>query len=314
MKALAVSTLAIFAIMLGGCAGIQSGLSGAPPEGQSPEIKIATSSDDLVYVVNYASAVFLSYPQGKLVGTLSGIGHPRNVCSDASGNVWFTSSVGKNGRRYRLYEFAHGGTQPISTINVPKSKSADACAVNPSNGDLAVLNSCCETGNDSVLIWPGARSGKPKEYPLYYNPTACAYDDGGNLLVTGWADSDGYFFAELKNGATKFTNISTQRHSFIVGSVEWDGRYFAVAVQHGHGSIIERLRILGTSAKLVESVHLRPLSYQTWFALRDRALVATERSREEKLLGVWKYPAGGVPLKSFPGLTRPLGLTISAGP
>jgi hypothetical protein len=30
-------------------------------------------------------------------------------------------------------------------------------------------------------------------------------------------------------------------------------------------------------------------------------------------LGIWKYPLGGAPVKSFPGLTRPLGLTVSVG-
>lgn len=308
---LAVTFLAIGA-MLEGCSAPQSSFSAAPQIRPGNETKSRSPGGDLLYVVNYGrTAAFLTFPEGKQIGEISGIGHANNVCSDASGNVWFTSSLGRN--RYKLYEFAHGGTQPIASIDVPKSDSAVGCAINPTNGDLAVLNNYGGSSYDSVLIWAGGQSGTPKEYRVFFVPTACAYDKRGNLLVTGWADSDGYFLAELKIGAAKFTNISLKPHPFLAGSLRWDGRYFAVAVQHGRGSLIYRLHVMGSMAKVVQTVEAKPLIYQTWFWAKGATMIATKRSHDTRLLGIWKYPLGGTPLKSFPGLTRPLGLTVSVG-
>jgi hypothetical protein len=133
----------VAASLLASCVGSQSGWNGAPP--LQPAQNVTAYSGDLLYETNYTSVAFFSFPEGKKIGTLpSGIGHPRNVCSDAAGNVWLPFNVRNT---YRLYEFAHGGMRPISTIDVPKHKSAVACALNPTNGDLAVLNSCCGTGS-----------------------------------------------------------------------------------------------------------------------------------------------------------------------
>lgn len=313
MRRFGLCALEAFAVvaMAGGCGGSQSIWNGAPAVPQNPQT-IADYSGDLLYVTNYTSAAFFSFPEGKKIGMLpSSIGHPLNVCSDAAGNVWFPFNVGRN--RYRLYEFAHGGTQPISIIDVPRHKNADACAVNSTNGDLAVLNSCCGTGNNSVLIWPGARSGKPKEYHSFYNPTACDYDDRGNLLLSGWVDSDGYFFEELKNGAGKLVNISLSKHSFTVGSVRWDGRYFAVAAEERRGLIIWRLQLSGTSAKIVETVRPKPFHYPGWFAVKGNTMVGTERSRNQTALGIWRYPTSGAPLRSFAALPHAAALAISVG-
>jgi hypothetical protein len=298
--------------LLAGCRG-----SGTQPAVGAPQLranstaKLGTSSGDLLYVANYTTAAFLTFPGGKQVGQLSGIGHPVNVCSDTSGNVWFTSYF--RPRKSRLYEFAHGGTKPIATIDVPKSKNAVACAVNPTNGDLAVLNSYGETGDDSILIWPGGRQGTPQEYTVSFVPTACAYDKRGNLLATGWADSDGYFFAELKNGAAKVTNISVKPHTFLAGGLQWDGKYFAVSEDQPGGPVIYRLRVAGAMGKVVQAVDIKPVPSQTRFAVDDGTIVAERRSHDLRLLGLWGYPLGGKPMKSFPGLTRPLGLAISGG-
>ena len=281
----------IAGLLLAGCIAPQS--TASPPQ-QNIAAKVRASSGDLLYVVNYDNAVFFSFPQGKQIGELSGIGNPENVCSDTSGNVWFTSHVGR--QKYKLYEFAHGGTKPIATIDVPESKSAVACTINPVNGDLAVLNNAGVSNSGSLLVWPGARSGTPQEYTLYLEPTACAYDEHGDLFATGWTDSDGYYFVELKSGATAFTNISVKPRSFLAGSVQWDGEYFAVAMLHGGGSRIYRLQVSGSTGKVVQVVHPHPVALQTWFLVQGGMLVATERSYDDEQLGIWKYPATGTPM------------------
>jgi hypothetical protein len=300
------------AALLTGCAGAGSQPAvGAPQMRTNPITKLGNSSGDLLYVANYTGAAFFTFPGGKQVGQISGIGHPLNACSDTSGNVWFTSYF--HSHKNRLYEFAHGGTKPIATIDVPKSKNAVACAVNPTNGDLAVLNSYGETGDDSILVWPGGQQGTPKEYTVSFRPTACAYDKRGNLLATGWADSDGYFFAELKEGAAKVTSITVKPHTFLAGGLQWDGKYFAVSEEQRGGPVIYRLRVLGSTGKVVQTVDIKPVPLQTRFTIEDGTIVAPTRSHDLRLLGLWGYPLGGKPEKTFPGLTRPLGLAISVG-
>lgn len=305
-------TACVGAALLTGCAGAGSQPAvGTPQMRANPVTKLGTSSGDLLYVANYTGAAFFTFPGGKQVGQISGIGHPLNACSDTSGNVWFTSYF--HFHKHRLYEFAHGGTKPIATIDVPKSKNAAACAVNPVNGDLAALNNYSVSNSGSILIWPGARSGTPEEYSVFFEPTACAYDKRGNLLVTGWSDSDGYFFAELKSGATKATDISVKPHTFLAGGLQWDGKYFAVSEEQHGGPVIYRLRVSGSTGKVVQTIDIKPVPLQTTFAVEDGTIVAPTRSHDLRLLGLWGYPLGGKPEKTFPGLTRPLGLTISIG-
>lgn len=304
--------ISLVAALLTGCVSMQAPIGAPGALRPNAGIKSSgTRNTDLLYVVDGRKAVFLTFPQGEQVGELSGIGHPLNVCSDTAGNVWSTSSLDRND--YRLYEFAHGGTEPIATLDVPKMKSAVACAVNPINRDLAVLNNYGGTGNDSVLIWPGgARSVTPIEYPVDFVPTACAYDKHGDLLATGWEDSDGYYFAEKKYYATQFKNITVKPHTFLAGSVRWDGRHFAVAMQQRRGSSIYRLRIAASTGKVVQVVHLKPFANPRLFAIKGGMMVGTELSHAERLLGIWKYPLGGTPVSSFHSLKYPLGLAISA--
>jgi sugar lactone lactonase YvrE len=98
------------------------------------------STGDLLYVVNtHPNAVlYLRLSDGKVAGKLSSIGRPRSVCSDPHGNVWVASNVQRSA--YKLYEFAHGGTQPVAIIDVPRPHAANGCAVDPSTGNIAAVD------------------------------------------------------------------------------------------------------------------------------------------------------------------------------
>src|SRR5579863_4376250 len=53
----------------------------------------AAAGQDLLYVSDDSGVVYvLTYPAGKLVGTLSGFGGPGGLCSDAKGNVFITDT------------------------------------------------------------------------------------------------------------------------------------------------------------------------------------------------------------------------------
>jgi hypothetical protein len=110
--------------MLVGCGGSQPpiGAPGAMPQASAlathvdrgkswmlPEAK----SDDLLYASeSIRNKVFiLTYPGGKLVGTLTGFNMPFGDCVDGVGDVWII-----NQHPPEVIEYAHGGTTPIATL------------------------------------------------------------------------------------------------------------------------------------------------------------------------------------------------------
>jgi hypothetical protein len=137
--------------MLAGCSGSQPpiGAPGAVPQNHAIATHAehggswmrpgASNNEDLLYVANEGEAgsqgmdvAILTYPQGQLFGTISGIGPPWGVCSDRSGNVWVITSPDN------AYEFAHGDTTPIAYLQVPDTYLATGCSVDRTTGNLAV--------------------------------------------------------------------------------------------------------------------------------------------------------------------------------
>lgn len=78
-----------------------------------------------------------SYPQGELVGEVTvPSDYPGGLCSDSVGDV-FVTTFGPYSQSY-VYEYAHGGTEPIATLVDPGD--SNGCAIDPKTGNLAVTN------------------------------------------------------------------------------------------------------------------------------------------------------------------------------
>jgi len=104
--------------MLAGCGGSQTpiGAPGAMPQGPAvathgahgrswmlPEAK----SEDLLYVATGDNVYILSYPHGKLVGSLGIVG---NNLSDKQGDVFIPTGG------YEVVEYAHGGLASANAV------------------------------------------------------------------------------------------------------------------------------------------------------------------------------------------------------
>lgn len=152
-------------VMLTGCGGSQgqgAGASGMPQgaafaghaaRGKS-WMKPSTSGVDLVYISSYTNVVWVySYPNGALVGTLTGFNNPSGICSDANGNVWITNSNAGT-----IIEYAHGSTTPIATLNDSGQTPVD-CAVDPTTGNLAAADYV-----SNVAVYQNAQGS-----PTYYS-------------------------------------------------------------------------------------------------------------------------------------------------
>jgi hypothetical protein len=113
------------AVLLAGCGGLNTAMSGAVPQSVMAPNRVhraSASSGDLLYVANEGSdgsygqdVGVVTYPQGQPVMTITGIGPPWGICSDTSGNVWVVTLGGY------AHEFPHGGTTEIARLRIPKS-------------------------------------------------------------------------------------------------------------------------------------------------------------------------------------------------
>ena len=202
-----------------------------------PESKNA----DLLYVATGDDVFVLSYPQGKLVGSLGIVGH--NLCSDKQGDVFIPSGG------YEVLEYAHGGTSPIQTLN-----SGDiplGCAVDPTTGNLAVTNEA--SGAGEVAIFPNAK-GTSKWYrdPDIFTYGLCGYDNKGNLFRDG--TGTGNFLAELPKGSSTFKNYALDGSFDVFGSVQWDGK--RMTLSNPTTAKVYRLKFGKSSFKVVGSTRI----------------------------------------------------------
>jgi len=270
---------------------------------------VACAAGALLYVAStsgrYRSSIgILSFPAGTPVGKISLKSYVSGVCADSSGNVWLTTYADS---AWTVYEYAHGGTKPISEIKPARRHAARGCAVDPTTGDLATLD------DEGVEIFRGAKQGKAIDYSLgYVTPIACTFDSKGNLFIDGIQGSTTFFLIEeLAKGSSKFEYLSLDsRYGFPAG-IAWDGTYVAIATGgNGLKPVIYRFVVSGKTAKVVQSVHPDGLYYQPWIAINDGKVAGTAR-RGGHHVDIWTYPAGGEPIEKPSEKFKTTGLTIS---
>jgi WD40 repeat protein len=283
-----------------------------------PEAK----SQDLLYVANSAdgasgsgSVSVYNYPQGKLVGNLTGFTDPTSLCIDKSGDIFVANSGGE-----KVVEYAHGGTTPIETLaddGVP-----NGCAIDPTTGNLAVTNSCdgpigsCFPSG-SVLIFKRAR-GTPRVLRDQYGGQMfyCAYDKAGDLFVN--SNGSPPSFAELPKSSAKFTRIALtlpKKNVYDPGGLQWVGEYLAVGIADGNA--VYQYSLNGSRARLVHTTWLRSIGYgngTNQFWIEGSTVVAEELStlQYNGYVKFYAYPGGGKPTKILTkSLNNPFAAAIS---
>lgn len=284
------------------------------PRGMTVSVSAPAQRGDLLYVANRRESEgvsILTFPQGTPIGKIDGIGKPKAVCADRSGNVW-VASYQPGPDPFKLYKFRRGETKPIEALK--PHRDVYGCAVDPSTGNLATIS--YGGSSDGVIdIYAGARKVKPAVYFTAGPPAACAYDDSGDLFVDG-AGSLGVELLELVKGAKYFTNVSLGRNSgWWIGSVQWDGTDVALGIGTISGSSsIYRVKVSGTRGKIAAMVQLQHLARWPHFAFVDGQILATQGGHGVRRLGLYDYPSGGKQLQEFSGFHDPLGIAISVAP
>jgi hypothetical protein len=288
------SATGVAILLLAGCGGSSS--SATVPQGSSAVretgqhsgswMKPGSSSGALLYApVGCGGTCVISYPELKLVGSLSTPGDA--VCTDTQGNVFLPSGE-------TVTEYAHGGTEPIATLNLP-GNDALGCAVDPKSNSLAVIFN--GSGVD-VAIFTNEQ-GTPTLFGSHLVSSYCGFDNKGNLFVNG-THYQQPGFAELPKGATQFTELSIPSSVGLPGQVQWDGSYITYE-SSDQTRQISRLSISGSTATVIGTtkLNIRHRSSASWLYGSNVVVPYNIRGERANVIGIWKYPKGGNPKKTI---------------
>lgn len=231
-------------------------------------MQASASSQDLVYISSSNANVYVyTYPQGKRVGTLTGFGGGLSgECVDATGDV-FIPAAGNATRWGTIYEYAHGGSNPIATLNDPGVP--DACSVDPATGNLAVANTYDPSNPynpsyGSIAVYTSAKGSAKSYYPTKYSPYFCGYDDKENLYFSAFNPNiQGWQLIRLARQSNSFESIDLKtklyaNYQFFRPSVQWDGQHMTVtSLPKTRGALlVYRLVISGRKATVIGTTKL----------------------------------------------------------
>lgn len=317
--------VALFLSVASGCGGLTTEPSAAAGSSHlamrhrtaSSWMSPAAKSDDLLYVSDAIADVYVySYPEGKLVGTLSGFKSAGAECVDPRGNVWITDFESQ-----KVVKYAHGGTAPIASVS--DSNAPFGCSVDPTTGNLAVADAKYP---GDLAIFAGA-SGSPLTYtdadfPGYYY---CSYDSAGNLFADD-ADTKG-IIAELPAAGNDLETI-TLNENLITSSMQWDGAELAIVGNlppsgpdnHTRGPLrVYRVQVSGSSGSIIGETPLKSqggnkVNQDVQFWISGNTIIGPDRYRDVRQMPVlsWRYPKGGFPTRVIrPTYGEPWGTALS---
>lgn len=249
----------------------------------------------LLYVTNFSSNVVavVDYPSGNRLQSLTGFTNPQGICADASDhNVFIANTGGEN-----VLEYAYGASSPKATY-LDAGEFPVECSIDPKTGNLAIADIFSPTtGLGAATICT-----KPTHCKTYVQPGglleaySIAYVGNGDLYVGGQGSS-GFQMVYLPAGGSVWKTVSS---GAVSGTMQWDGKYLAVAqAQTSGSSFIYRCEALGTKLACDDRrVKLLEWNGAAFFIkYGDRGVVGVSNSTGAVL--TWRYPAGGEPTKSM---------------
>ncbi|MGA8475554.1 MAG: hypothetical protein WB681_10820 [Candidatus Cybelea sp.] len=314
MKSFVLRRCASLVALVGVLAGCSNGnrISPSAPLTGQDATNSAAKTGAFLYISDTTKSIVnvYSYPQGRLLNTLTAVKDPEGLCADGAGNVWVVETVYS-----KIVEFARAGTKPIATLS-DGNEYPDACAVNRRNGDLAVANNN-DGGSDpgSVAIYQGARG-----VPTIYSDRAVwfvyflDFDGGGNLFIDGtsWSNHGRRFrLAELPRGADNIVNLKVSGAKIeFPGDVQYNKGN--VAIGDGKRPVIYQT----TDGTVTGHTSFHDLCKVTAFFIEGAHVIApntcgTVGRPGRKDVLIYNYPAGGAPIKRLTGFKVPFGVVVT---
>jgi hypothetical protein len=257
----------------------------------------------LMYVSDPATNTvsMYSYPGLKLRGKILGLKGPAGLCVDAStDNVWVVWGTNVD----KVSEFPHGGTTRIRTLKIYGAPSVDACAVDPTSGNLAVVQSTDFDDSGSILVFKNGEGKAKGYYGPMFDLGFIGYDNAGNAFVDGSYQRTS--LEELAPNAKRAADVTPKGmrlHS--AGGVQYDGSHVAVGIAK-RGIIYQTLdrRITGTTK-------LSGACFVQQFFIDGYVVIAPNICNAKGDVLFYNYPAGGNPVRKLGGFGRPYAVVIS---
>lgn len=306
-------SLTSVALALSGCGAPQQtvGTTAAIVRSAAAE-RPANTGGDLLYASDRQNLYVMTYPQAKLIDTLSGFSslELHGICGDAKGDVYVTSfGYYSKHEDPEVYVFEHGATTPSRVLTSPYG--ARACAADSVSGDLAVIT---DTNSPALAIYSKAQ-GSPKLYSggAYMAGT---YDGNGNLYLASASFVGNSPIALFANG--KFTTVALDQRIPWARDIQWHNGVLVVTAQaHGTKQQVYWVTLDTTTsghvapAFILERKHKPEPHYGVPDMIVGKTIIAPGHSHGQ--LDFWKYPKGGEPDRSVtePVHTYFTGLAIS---
>jgi hypothetical protein len=261
-------------------------------------IKPDASQQDLLYFSSEtAGAVYVyTYPRLRPVGTLTGFLQPLGECTNSEGDVFIVASASGSPSSSIVYEFAHGGTTPIATLNDPVG--GIACSVDPKSGNLAV------SGNGAAIYQHA--TGIPEVYhdSQYTIFRSCTYGNDGTLYLSAASNlyANQVVVLRLAAGSTQFDQMTINAHLYTGTqwpSLQWSGAHLTATSNLGREPItVYRFQVSGNNATVVGKTSLKSgkNDYDGQLWIQDKSIIGVEfykRGYQNAL--VWHFPGGGEP-------------------
>jgi hypothetical protein len=312
-----VPLAAVAALDSSGCTSTNAlpGISQATTTPQTAEswIDAKAAPATLLYVSDAGTGTVgvYAFPKGRKVGMLKGFTQPMGECVDLGGNLYVTDQAAM-----KIYEFAHGKSQPIQTMDT-SPYAPYGCAANlhggAQTGYFAHIN--MPDANDpagSVTILGAGHGAGQLSMRQFSSIGFICYDqhpESAILWVDGLDQSGVFQMADFAPHRKKFDVVPFPNVLQAPGDVWWDGKNLDVADQDGPSgtTAISQYADAGHQISLVGTVSLS--EQVTQFVTGSSLLVATVGSKHE--VGFWNYPTGGKPTKTILGFSNPFGVAIS---
>ncbi len=253
---------------------------------------------------------------GRLYGQITGLSFPYGQCVDGAGDVYVVDNA-----TAKIYEYAHGGTMPISTASDAYGYPI-GCSVNSKTGDVAVTNfNGLASDAGGVDVFAGGLGGSQSNYTNsnLFHLWPGGYDPSGNLFVQGTDYSGAIYLAELPAGQSTFNFLSGLTIDFP-GSVAWDGSYLAVTdqdYQYNYTTMIYRVSVAGSKVTVVRGTDLTDNCYpfKHWMVAVQTFVGGPSRKQNTVVagnlncpsrVGFWNYTNGSIPKRVLPPSIAPV--------
>jgi hypothetical protein len=283
-----------------------------PDRGQSFMRPGAKKAGALLYVGDWDTndVDVYDYPSGESYGAIDGNDKPYGMCVDAKGDIFIASFGSGNVREYR-----HGHTGVINTYS--PGGELIGCSVS-AKGDVAATS--FDPGE--VTVYAG---GDPSKGTTYSDPDCgyswtMGYDPAGDLVGVG--ESTSVHVCALMAGSKSETTLTESGITIdFPGGTMWDGKYIGLGDQEAGGdyqigvwpSTISGTTITAATPEVKFSDtcdndyadDVNPFFVGTTNVTPKTNKRATNMvgpnvdCPEQGVVDIWKYPAGGAPIKSF---------------